>query len=221
VRAYGLRLLARPPLALEWQPATPQPRPGGPRDGSAHALRAAPARRDFALRGTARCSSQGTRGRGAIPLARPFVDLDLLVPDARHARSTLAAGFRPSGDSAVYPSHFHHLPPVHSPDHPIPVEVHSRLSSVLANLPFYPSRSFAPIGPRRGGTPSKTQGEDGLGLLRKLARCVRAAQIGGALVLQMFEWPQDRMVPELTALGYRRGVALRTEPFAICPAELS
>ena len=65
------------------------------------------------------------------PAARPFVDLDLLVPDARAVQAALlAAGFRLSGDPAAYPNELHHLPPVHSPDHPIPIEVHSRLKWV-------------------------------------------------------------------------------------------
>jgi Uncharacterised nucleotidyltransferase len=65
------------------------------------------------------------------PATRPFVDLDLLVPDAgaTHA-ALLAAGFRPSGNPAAYPSDLHHLQPLHSPDHPIPIEVHSRLKWV-------------------------------------------------------------------------------------------
>lgn len=62
------------------------------------------------------------------PATRPFVDLDLLVPDARATQSALlAAGFRPSLDSADFPDDLHHLPPIRSPDHPIPLEVHSRL----------------------------------------------------------------------------------------------
>jgi Uncharacterised nucleotidyltransferase len=62
------------------------------------------------------------------PTTRPFVDLDLLVPDASRVHAALlAAGWQLSGDPADYPAHLHHLPPVHSPDHPIPVEVHSRL----------------------------------------------------------------------------------------------
>jgi hypothetical protein len=65
------------------------------------------------------------------PAARPFIDLDLLVPDAQAAQAALrAAGFRLSGDPAAYPDDLHHLPPVHSPDHPIPIEVHSRLKWV-------------------------------------------------------------------------------------------
>ena len=65
------------------------------------------------------------------PATRPFVDLDLLVPDAQAAQAALlGAGFRLSGDPADYPAHLHHLPPLHSPADPIPVEVHSRLKWV-------------------------------------------------------------------------------------------
>jgi methylase of polypeptide subunit release factors len=100
-------------------------------------------------------------------------------------------------------------------------ELEGKVSIVLANLPFYPSRSFAPIGAVAMDA-IEGQGDDGLELLRELARDARALlEPGGALVLQMFGWQWDRMVPELTALGYRPGVPLRTGPFAICPAELS
>ena len=65
------------------------------------------------------------------PAARPFVDIDLLVPDARAAHAALlAAGFQPSADPAAYPDDLHHMPPVHSPDHPIPIELHHRLKWV-------------------------------------------------------------------------------------------
>ena len=65
------------------------------------------------------------------PATRPFVDLDLIVPDAQATQAALLrAGFRLSGDPADYPSHLHHLPPVHTPAHPIPIEVHSELKWV-------------------------------------------------------------------------------------------
>ena len=68
------------------------------------------------------------------PAARPFIDLDVLVPDAQAARAAhaalLGAGFVLSADPAGYPDHLHHLPPVHSPADPIPIEVHSRLKWV-------------------------------------------------------------------------------------------
>ena len=61
------------------------------------------------------------------PAARPFIDLDLVVPDAAAVhRALLAAGFRLSADPADYPDHLHHLPPLHLPSIPLPVEVHSR-----------------------------------------------------------------------------------------------
>jgi Uncharacterised nucleotidyltransferase len=62
------------------------------------------------------------------PSARPFIDLDLLVPNARATQAELrAADFQLSGDPEAYPDDLHHLPPVYSPNHPIPIEVHSRL----------------------------------------------------------------------------------------------
>jgi Uncharacterised nucleotidyltransferase len=65
------------------------------------------------------------------PATRPFIDLDLLVPDAQAAQAALlGAGFRLSADPAGYPDHLHHLPPLHSPADPIPIEVHSRLKWV-------------------------------------------------------------------------------------------
>lgn len=65
------------------------------------------------------------------PTTRPFVDLDLLVPDPQATQTALlAAGFRLSCDPADYPEYLHHLPPVHSLDHPIPLELHSRLKWV-------------------------------------------------------------------------------------------
>jgi hypothetical protein len=70
------------------------------------------------------------------PAARPFIDLDLVVPDAPKAHAALlAAGFKPSADPAAYPDFLHHLPPVHSPDHPIPIEVHSRLKWIAGLKP--------------------------------------------------------------------------------------
>lgn len=65
------------------------------------------------------------------PATRPFIDIDVVVPDARAAHSALlAAGFEPSADPAGYPDFLHHMPPVHSPRHPIPIELHSRLKWV-------------------------------------------------------------------------------------------
>lgn len=62
------------------------------------------------------------------PNTRPFIDLDLMVPDAQTAQaSLLSAGFVLSADPAGYPDYLHHLPPVHSPKWPLPIEVHSRL----------------------------------------------------------------------------------------------
>lgn len=65
------------------------------------------------------------------PATRPFIDIDLLVPDARTAHAALlAAGFEPSADPGGYPDFLHHMPPVHAPADPIPIELHSRLKWV-------------------------------------------------------------------------------------------
>ena len=94
---------------------------------------------------------------------------------------------------------------------------HSRL---LANLPFYPSRSFAPIGAVARET-IEGQGEDGLGRRRELARDARALlEPRGTPLLQIIEWQWERMAPELTALGYHPGVPVPAGPFALGPAEL-
>ena len=100
-------------------------------------------------------------------------------------------------------------------------DLEGKVSIILANLPFYPARSFAPIG-AVARKAIEGEGEDGLGLLRALARAARAfLEPGGTLVLQMFEWQWESMAGELAELGYRPGVPVATGPFAICPAELA
>ena len=95
------------------------------------------------------------------------------------------------------------------------------VSLILANLPFYPASDYAAI----GAVPRDTiqgQDEDGLGLLRALARESRPLlEPGGALVMQMFDWQWERLAPELADLGYQPRDRLRSGPFAICPAELA
>ncbi len=62
------------------------------------------------------------------PTARPFVDIDLLVPDPPAVQAALLdAGFRLSADPADIPDGFHHLPPIELPSHPIRIEVHGGL----------------------------------------------------------------------------------------------
>ena len=66
--------------------------------------------------------------RYPVPTSRPFVDIDLLVPDPHAVQAALLdAGFCLSADPAGYPDHLHHLPPLHLPAQPIPIEVHGRL----------------------------------------------------------------------------------------------
>jgi hypothetical protein len=58
------------------------------------------------------------------------------------------------------------------------VEVHSRLSGVLANLPFPRRAASRRLVAWRGRTPSKAQGEAELGLLRELAMRARCSNRG-------------------------------------------
>jgi hypothetical protein len=60
------------------------------------------------------------------PVLRPYVDLDVLVPDATRAtRELLAAGFVRVGEDRDYAGEHHGRPLAH-PDVPISLEVHSR-----------------------------------------------------------------------------------------------
>jgi hypothetical protein len=60
------------------------------------------------------------------PTARPFNDVDLLVPDAAGAqRALLAAGFQEVADPELYRD-IHHLRPLWSPSFPLTVELHTR-----------------------------------------------------------------------------------------------
>ena len=65
--------------------------------------------------------------RFPTPTLRPFVDIDLVVPDAGRAQQELLdAGFLPTGEEAFYATVEHHLRPLRSPRYPFDVEVHSR-----------------------------------------------------------------------------------------------
>ncbi len=90
-----------------------------------------------------------------------------------------------------------------------------RVDVLLANLPFYPSEDYAAI----GAVPRDTiegEGEDGLGLVRTLAREARMLlKPGGTLVLQMFDWQWERFGVELAALGYDAESPKLSGPFAI------
>ena len=67
------------------------------------------------------------------PELRPFVDLDLVVPDAEQTQAELvAAGFVPTGDAAFYAGVEHHLQPLRSPRFPIDIEIHDRPKWVAA-----------------------------------------------------------------------------------------
>lgn len=133
LRAHGLQLLA----ARRWR-ATGMPLPDGlVREELQAAWRTHAAPRVLA-EVRAACDDPVILVKGPAvaarfpdPAARPFIDLDLLVPDARATQAALlGAGFRLSGDPADYPAYLHHLPPVCWPEVPISIEVHSRLKWV-------------------------------------------------------------------------------------------
>jgi release factor glutamine methyltransferase len=102
---------------------------------------------------------------------------------------------------------------------PLPSNLRGAVDLVIANLPFYPTREYAPI----GSVPRMTiegSGDDGLGLLRQLARDARGfIRPGGALLLQMFHWQWEVLSDELAQLGYRAGTARRSGPFVLGRAD--
>jgi release factor glutamine methyltransferase len=103
---------------------------------------------------------------------------------------------------------------------PLPAGLGGRVDVIIANLPFYPERNYASI----GSVPRETiqgAGEDGLDLLRQLARdAIRLLRPEGRLLLQMFARQWETLFLELTDLGYRPGSPRLSGPFAICPADL-
>jgi release factor glutamine methyltransferase len=103
---------------------------------------------------------------------------------------------------------------------PVPAALRGRVDVIVANLPFYPARDYASI----GSVPRDTiegEDEDGLGLLRQLARGAPAfLRPGGTMILQMFSGQWPALSAELTDLGFRPGRPQITGPFAICPAML-
>lgn len=102
---------------------------------------------------------------------------------------------------------------------PLPLELHGRVEVIVANLPYYPARSYASIGSVPRGT-ILGAGEDGLDLVRQVARAARAVlRSDGRLVLQMFAWQWDSLRPELVALGYRPAAPRLTGRFAIGAAD--
>jgi release factor glutamine methyltransferase len=103
---------------------------------------------------------------------------------------------------------------------PLPADLRGRIDVMIANLPFYPAAGYASIGSVPRGT-IQGSGEDGLDLVRQLARDARAfLRPGGLLLLQMFGRQWETLSLELMEIGYRPGVARTSGPFAICPAEL-
>lgn len=156
-------------------------------------------------------------GCGAIALA-----LAAARPDAEvHATDLSAEAIRWAKASASRAGlervRFHTGPLLE----PVPDKILDRVDILVANLPFYPERDFAPI----GSVPRDTiqgEGDDGLGLLRQLAReAPRFLRPGGTLLLQMFDWQWPMLAAELATLGYRTGSPRVSGPFAICPAQLT
>jgi methylase of polypeptide subunit release factors len=92
---------------------------------------------------------------------------------------------------------------------------------MIANLPYVPAREDYTI----GSVPRATiqgSGDDGLGLVRQLARdATQFLSSGGLLQLQMLGWQWDLLAPELVTLGYRPGPPQVFGSFAICAADLA
>jgi release factor glutamine methyltransferase len=103
---------------------------------------------------------------------------------------------------------------------PLPSSLRGRVDLVIANLPFYPARDYAAIGSVPRMTIEGSE-DDGLGLLRQLARDARGfVRPGGALLLQMFAWQWKIFVDELAELGYRAGTARQSGPFVLGRADV-
>ena len=102
---------------------------------------------------------------------------------------------------------------------PFPLELTGRVRVLLANLPYITAERYAPL----GGVPRDTiagEGEDGLGLHRRLAQdAIPFLQPGGRLVLQMGERQWERFALELAAIGYRPAEPIRLGEFVIAPAD--
>lgn len=102
---------------------------------------------------------------------------------------------------------------------PIPEELRGKVRVILANLPYITADRYVPL----GGTPRDTirgEGDDGLGLHRRLARdAIRFLDPGGRLVLQMGDAQWNDFAVELSELGYRPGEPVRLGEFVIAPAD--
>ena len=187
IRAHGLQLFA----AQRWR-AAGRPLPGD----LAHEVMQARWRTHTAPRALqavrAACDGPIMLVKGPAvaslypdPTLRPFVDIDLLVPDAHATQAQLlAAGFKVAGDPAHYPDDLHHLPPLYSPEHRIPIEVHSRLKWV-DGLPA-PSYAVLAAAARPGAL-----GVDGIAVL---------APAPHALVLAGHLWAHDPLTRLLRIL---------------------
>lgn len=104
---------------------------------------------------------------------------------------------------------------------PLPASLAGRIELLIANLPFYPAEGYAAIGSVPRGT-IQGGGDDGLTLVRALAREARAImRPGGRLLLQMFATQWELFVPELVSLGYHPGEARTFGPFVIGAADLA
>jgi len=102
---------------------------------------------------------------------------------------------------------------------PLPARLEGSVDLILANLPFYPPMSYAPI----GSVPRDTiagQGGDGLGLVRQLVRSATVfLRPGGRLMVQMFATQWELFRRELEAQGYRTHHGTITGPFVVAAAD--
>lgn len=85
---------------------------------------------------------------------------------------------------------------------PIPQSLAGRITAIVANLPYVPSRVWSGEG-RFVQQAIRGQDDDGLGLYRRLARDARSLlQPGGHLILEMGPYQVDPFRSDVSSLGY-------------------
>ncbi len=198
LRAHGLHLLA----ARHWRAAGRPVPPALMQEEIAASRRVAAAPRVLAEIRRA-CDGPVLLVKGPAvaarypePAARPFIDLDIVVPDPPAVqRALLSAGVRHVGDPADYPPDLHHLPPIHLPAHPLPIEVHGRLKWVDQ----LPAPSFDRLS---AGAGTAALGVDGV---------LEPAPAQHALILTGHLWAHDPLARLLRVLD----VAVMAEPVEV------
>ena len=104
---------------------------------------------------------------------------------------------------------------------PFPSDLERRAAVVAGNVPYIPPANERAA---TGDTPGAIlgAGDDGLGLVRRLAADARRfLHPGGTLVVQMLDAQWEPLAGELTALGYRPGgVVGRSGPHVVATATL-